>query len=61
MEAQRDKLAALADDTLAELEAMRTENIALSTGAVLQDGELQAHRAALAKLTNALEVGLLCL
>ncbi len=46
----------LADDTVAELEAMRTENIQLSSEAVVHDGELQACKHALAKLTSRLEV-----
>ena len=46
----------LADDTIAELEAMRTENIHLSSEAVMHDGELQACKQALAKLTAVLEV-----
>ena len=46
----------LADDTVAELEAMRTENIQLSSKAVVHDGELQACKQALAKLTSLLEV-----
>lgn len=46
----------LAGDTVAELEAMRAENIQLSSEAVMHDGELQACKHALAKLTTALEV-----
>ena len=46
----------LADDSVAELEAMRAENIHLSSEAVMHDGELQACKQALAKLTTALEV-----
>lgn len=46
----------LADDTVAELEAMRAENIHLSSEAVMHDGELQACKQALADLTTALEV-----
>ena len=49
-------MAQLADDTIAELEAMKTENIHLSSEAVMHDGELQACKLALAKLTDALEV-----
>ncbi len=41
---------------MAELEAMRAENIHLSSEAVMHDGELQARKQALAKLTTALEV-----
>ena len=50
-------MAQLADDTIAELEAMKTENIHLSSEAVMHDGELQACKLALTKLTDALEVG----
>ena len=51
-------VAQLADDTIAELEALKSENIPLSSEAVMHDGELQACKLALAKLTDALEVGL---
>ena len=46
----------LAGDTVAELEAMKAENIQLSSEAVMHNGELQACKHGLAKLTTALEV-----
>lgn len=46
----------LADDTIAELEAMKSENIHLSSETVKYDGELQAAKQALQQLTAALEV-----
>lgn len=49
-------MAQLADDTIAELEAMKSENIHLSSETVKYDGELQAAKQALQQLTTALEV-----
>lgn len=49
-------LVQLADDTIAELEAMKSENIHLSSEAVKYDGEVQAAKQALEQLTTALEV-----
>ena len=55
LEAERDRLAALADDSIAELEAMKSENIHLSSGAVMHEEERQSFRSALAKLAGALQ------
>ena len=55
LEAERDRLAALADDTIAELEAMKSENIHLSSGAVMHEEERQSFKSALAKLAGALQ------
>ena len=49
-------MAQLADDTIAELEAMKSEIIHLSSETVKYDGELQAAKQALQQLTTALEV-----
>ena len=57
LEGERDRLAALADDTIAELEAMTSENIHLSSGAVVHEEERQSFKRALAKLTGALQAG----
>ncbi len=55
LEAERDRLAALADDSIAELEAMKSENIHLSSGAVMHEEERQSFKSALAKLKGALQ------
>ena len=55
LEAERDRLAALADDSIAELEVMKSENIHLSSGAVMHEEERQSFRGALAKLAGALQ------
>ena len=55
LEAERDRLAALADDTIAELEAMKSENIHLSSGAVMHEEERQSFKGALAKLTGLIQ------
>ena len=55
LEAERDRLAALADDTIVELEAMKSENIHLSSDAVIHEEERQFLKSAVAKLTAALQ------